>query len=86
MIEQISPIHTNSDKTAHENGVVLDERIVEAAWTRAAKSSCQLELFRNLGKAKTGVAEVEKFLQNLDGAKKQKNKPNNNEALISNSL
>ena len=76
MREQIFQPHTLSDTTAHENEAVLDLSILKAAWTKAAKSSCQLELFRNLAKAKTGVAEVEKFLQNLDGAKKQKNKPN----------
>ena len=76
MSGQIPTPHKHSDTTAHENGAVLDLSIVTSAWTRAARANCQVELLRNLAKAKTGVAEVEKFLQNLDGAKKQKNKPN----------
>ena len=72
MREQIFQPHTLSDTTAHENEAVLDLSILKAAWTKAAKSSCQLELFRNLAKAKTGVAEVENFLENLEGAKKYK--------------
>ena len=72
MTKQINPTHTNSEVTARENGVVLDERTLVAAWTRAAKAECQLQLLRDLRKAKTGVAEIEEFVDNLEDAKKNK--------------
>ena len=72
MSRQIPIPHKHSDTTARENGAVLDLSIVTSAWTRAARANCQVELFRNLAKAKTGVAEVENFLENLEGAKKYK--------------
>ena len=72
VVVQIKNPQTPSDTTGHENVPAFDISIASATWARVARAECQVQLLRDLQKAKVGLAEVEKFLESLDDAKKSK--------------
>ena len=74
MIQPILPPQTPIEDTAHENEAAKGQSIAIEAWKRVARAECQLKLLRNLKNSNLGVAEVENFLKNLEGAKKCKRK------------
>ena len=71
-VSQIKNSKTHSDTTGRENVPAFDVSIASATWVRVARAECQVQLLKDLQKAKVGVAEVEKFLESLEDAKKSK--------------
>ena len=65
--------------TAHANGAAEDQSIAIAAWKSTARAECQLNLLRELKKANLGLAEIENFIESLEGAKKSKFKKKDTE-------
>ena len=74
MTSPIQPTPTYSDTTAPEKEAAMDLSIASAAWIKTARAECQLQLLRDLQAAKVGVAAVEEFLEDLEGAMKSKKK------------
>ena len=72
MTSPIQPTPTYSDTTAPEKEAAMDLSIASAAWIKTARAECQLQLLRDLQAAKVGVAAVEEFLEDLEGAMKSK--------------
>ena len=72
MIEKVTT--TPPDITAHENAAAPDVSIAMSVWKKAETAEKQLQLMRKLQKLKLGTAEVENFLENLEGSKKIKTK------------
>ena len=69
MVEQVHPNPPVNDNTTHESDVAPDISILKTAWQKVARAEGQLQLLRELGKAKVGLAESEEFIKNLEEAK-----------------
>ena len=72
MVENFTPNPPHED-TAHENdAATVNLSIARMIWRKAVVAEKQLQLMRKLQKLKLGTADVESFLESLEGCKKSK--------------